>query len=67
MSAGEQRIFKGIKEEKNFRYLKFDKGLHDDIVHAMCSNQSTHQLKPIYYASNPKSQDNKIVTLITST
>jgi hypothetical protein len=38
MLAREQKSFEGIEEEKNFKYLKFDGGLNNDIVYAMCSN-----------------------------
>jgi len=41
-SHEEQRIFKGTKKEKNFWYLKFNKGLSGNIVCAVCNNQSTH-------------------------
>jgi hypothetical protein len=55
MSTGESKIFKGIKEEKFFWYLKFDGGLSNDIVYVVCSNQSMHRLEPIHYASNFRS------------
>jgi hypothetical protein len=66
-SSGEQRIFKRIKIKKNFCYLKFDGGLNDNIVCIVYNNQGTNQLKSIQYAFNRRLQDDKIVTLITST
>jgi hypothetical protein len=50
MLAREQKNFEGIEEEKNFKYLKFDGGLNDNIVYAVCSDQNMHQLEPIHYA-----------------
>jgi len=39
-SPREQIISKGVEDEKNFRYLKFNEGLSGDIVYAICNNQS---------------------------
>jgi hypothetical protein len=42
-SPREQRISKGTKKEKNFQYLKFNKGPSGNIVCVVCNNQSTHR------------------------
>ncbi len=39
-SPREQKISKGIEEEKNFRNLKFSGGLSGNIIYAVYSNQS---------------------------
>jgi len=55
LSPKEQKISKGVEEKKKNCYLKFGKGLNNNIVCAMCNSQSMHQLKLIHYALNPRS------------
>jgi hypothetical protein len=41
-SLGKKQISTRVEEEKNFCYLKFDKALSNNIVFAMCNNESTY-------------------------
>jgi hypothetical protein len=41
-SPREQKISERVEEEKNFCYLKFNKGLSNNILYVMCDNQNTH-------------------------